>query len=284
MQNKNKTIKVAIQGGYGSFHESACRKFFKDILLEIIPCLTFQEQFAIQTRGESDCILMAIENSLVGSLLQNYSLLKDSGLFISGEVFLRIEQHLAAIAGQHLSEIKEIYSHPVAIGQCSSFLNPLRALGIRIISSDDTALSAQMIRDRKLKNVAAICSDIAAEMNNLEIIAENIEAHQQNFTRFLIISEQCRKTEFLKKPVNKASLCFSLPHIKGNLSKLLSVLAYYNNNLTKIQSLPVIGKAWEYLFYVDLMFENYDHYRQSLETIKFMISELQILGEYPNGE
>ncbi len=286
-EKRKKEIKIAIQGGYGAFHEIASRKLFNTDKIEIVPCDTFEEQFEVLAKGKVDCIVMAIENTLAGSLLSNYKLLRESGLSVCGEIFLKIEHQLVAMTGQCLANIKEVYSHPIAIQQCLSFLKPLRKKGVKIIDSIDTALSAKMIRDNQLIGVAAICSNIAAEMYQLNIIAANIETNPRNFTRFLLISEESRVQRFINisgQPINKASLCFSLPHLKGRLSQILSIFAKYKNNLTKIQSLPIEGVEWEYHFYVDLIFEEYNYYKQSLEAIKPLTNELQIIGEYPHGK
>ncbi len=281
----NQEIKVAIQGVSGAFHEIASRQYFNSQQIEIVQCLTFNDLFDAILFGKASYGVIAIENSLVGSIIPNYALLKDSKLNVLGEVFLRIEQHLMVSKGQKLDDIQEIYSHPMAIEQCLEFLNPLRRKGVRILDSEDTALSAKRIAEKNLKGIAAIASDLAAEMYGLEIIQRGIETNKKNFTRFLVISNEenyvSHNGALLK---NKASLCFRLPHEEGSLSQVLSVLAFYKINLTKIQSLPVVGVEWEYLFYIDLTFSNYKKYKQALDAIRPLTKELTILGEYQKGK
>lgn len=276
--------KVAIQGVSGAFHEIASRQYFKNQSLEIVQCLTFNDLFDAIAFGQADYGVVAIENSLVGSIIPNYALLRESKLKVLGEVFLRIEQNLIVLKGEKIEDIKEIYSHPMAIEQCLEFLNPLRRKGVRILDAEDTALSAKRIADDELKGIAAIASDLAAEMYGLEIINKSIETNKKNFTRFLVISSD---TNYLmhkeEVKVNKASLCFRLPDEEGILSQVLSVLAFYKINLSKIQSLPVVGVEWEYLFYIDLVFKNYKKYKQALSAITPLTKELTILGEYQKG-
>jgi len=280
----NSIKKVAIQGVIGAFHEIASRKYFKDQPLEIIQCLTFNDLFDALLFEQANYGVIAIENSLVGSIIPNYALLKDSKLKVLGEVFLRIEQNLMVSKGEKLEDIKEIYSHPMALEQCLDFLNPMRRAGLRIIDAEDTALSAKRIADDNLKGVAAIASELAAETYGLEIIKRSIETNKKNFTRFLVVSSEKNYLSHkngVKK--NKASLCFRLPDEEGILSQVLSVLAFYKINLSKIQSLPVVGVEWEYLFYIDLVFSNYTKYKQALSAISPLTRELTILGEYQKG-
>lgn len=280
----NKKISVAIQGVSGAFHEIASRQYFKGQQLEIIQCLSFNDLFDALLFGKADYGVLAIENTVVGSIIPNYALLRDSKLKVLGEVFLRIEQHLIVSKGEKLENIKEIYSHKMAIEQCLDFLNPLRRSGVRILDAEDTALSAKRIADGKLKGVAAIASDLAAKIYGLEIIKRGIETNKKNFTRFLVISNEENYEAHLKNiQKNKASLCFRLPHEEGSLSQVLSVLAFYKINLSKIQSLPVVGKEWEYLFYIDLTFSEYEKYKQALTAILPLTKELSILGEYQKG-
>ncbi len=274
-------IKVSIQGVAGSFHEIAARKYFKKNEIEIIQCNTFNDLFDTLEYKDSDFGVVAIENSVAGSIIPNYALLKDSDLKVIGEVYLRIEQHLVGLSGQKIEDIVEIHSHPMAIQQCQAFLNSFRRNGIRLIDSEDTALSAKIINEKNLKNIAAISSELAANMYNLEILAKGIETNNRNFTRFLVISDEVNyKCNAENSDINKATICFNLPHNVGSLSQVLSVQAFYNINLTKIQSLPIIGKEWEYLFYTDLVFTDYKKYRLSLDAIKPLTAELLILGEY----
>jgi len=271
-----------VQGGYGSFHEIAARKYFFNEKIGLVDCHTFEELFEAISKKEADCAVMAIENSVAGSLLSNYALVKNSGMNISGEVYLKIVQNLIALPGQCMKDIKVIYSHPMAILQCRKFLDPLREKGVEIVETIDTALSAKYIRDKKVRGAAALASEVAAGMYQLEVIAESVESNSRNYTRFLVVEP----ADAAEKNINsdKASICFSLPHKVGSLSQVLSVLAYYGINLTKIQSLPIVGKEWEYFFYLDLLFEDYSMYKKALSAISPLIDQLQVLGEYISGK
>jgi prephenate dehydratase len=279
-------LKVAIQGVAGAFHDLAARQYFNNRDIDIVPCDTFKEAFDSVKFHDADMAIVAIENSLAGSLLPNYTLLKNSGLTIAGEKYLRIEQHLMAMPGQTLDDIHEIQSHPMAIIQCEEFLEPLRRKKVKIIDSVDTALSARYISENQLRGVAAIASDLAARMYNLNIIHQSIETNKRNFTRFLVLGpsdlvEQLREG-MVEKP-DKASISFTLPHETGSLSQVLSVLAYYKLNLTKIQSAPIVGREWEYIFYLDLTYDTQQMFTGALEAIRPLIDQLQILGEYHAG-
>ncbi len=282
---KDEPLKVAIQGGYGAFHEIAARKYYKEDELDIIPCDTFIDLFESVESGRSDAAVVAIENSVAGSLIPNYALLSGSRLKVTGEVYLRIVQNLIGLPGQKPEDITEVHSHPMAILQCQEYLAPMRSRGVKVIESIDTALSAKWISENCKTGVAALASDLAAEMYGLEIIAASIESNKRNFTRFLIAEPVSEPgIEDQGKHTNKASVCFTLPHEVGSLSQVLSVLAFYRINLSKIQSLPVVGKEWEYFFYLDLLYDDISMYRKSLEAIKPLIDKLQILGEYLAGE
>ena len=271
--------KVAIQGVSGAFHEIAAREFFQGEEIDILPCNTFKELF--QSLADDDSLLgiVAIENTIAGSLLQNHNLLRESGCTVIGEHKLRIEHNLAVLPGQKIEDIDEVYSHPIALMQCEDFLDAHRH--IKAIESEDTALSAKDIADNKLTRRGAICSSLAAEKYGLEIIAKGIETNKRNFTRFLIIAEPKLAEELTKGVVlNKSSLVFTLPHEEGSLAKVIYILSFYHVNLTKIQSLPIIGEEWKYQFYINLTFNDYTRYRQSLEAIIPLTKDFQILGEY----
>ncbi|RNC64221.1 prephenate dehydratase [Proteiniphilum sp. X52] len=271
--------RVAIQGGEGSFHEIAARAYFKGEELEIVPCGTFRDIF-VETKKDPDLIgVMAIENTIAGSLLQNHDLLKMSDVRIAGEHKLRISHSLVVLPGRPLGEIKEVMSHPIALMQCEAFLDTLP--DVKIVEHEDTALAARDIRERQMGSTAAICSTLAAEKYGLEIVASGIETNKRNFTRFLILAQGEMLQEVQKdNHINKSSLVFVLPHNEGSLSQVLSVLSFYNINLTRIQSLPIIGREWEYQFYIDLTFTDYNRYRQSIDAILPLISGLKVLGEY----
>ncbi|SFK85216.1 prephenate dehydratase [Porphyromonadaceae bacterium KH3CP3RA] len=271
--------RVAIQGGEGSFHEITAREYFKGEELEIVPCSTFRDIF-VETRKDPDLIgVMAIENTIAGSLLQNHDLLKMSDVRIAGEHKLRISHSLVALPGRPVGEIKEVMSHPIALMQCEAFLDTLP--DVKIVEHEDTALAARDIRDQQMISTAAICSALAAEKYGLEVLASGIETNKRNFTRFLILAQGEMLQEVQKdNHINKSSLVFVLPHNEGSLSQVLSVLSFYNINLTRIQSLPIIGREWEYQFYIDLTFTDYNRYRQSIDAIMPLISRLKVLGEY----
>jgi len=271
--------KIAIQGGYGAFHEIAAYQYFRDEEIEILPRNTFRDMVSSLKNQKSDFGIMAIENSLAGSILPNYSLIIDSRMHIVGEIYLRIRQNLVALPGVRFEDIKEVFSHPMAILQCQQFFDKYPE--IRLIESIDTALSAKDIAEKGLTDTGAIASQLAATKYGLNIIAESIETNKMNYTRFLILSENGVKTE--RKDVNKASIYFALAHSIGSLSKILSILSYYDINLAKIQSMPIIGKDWEYMFYVDVEIKDYEMYRKSLDAIRPFTSGLGTLGEYKKG-
>ena len=274
--------KVAIQGVSGAFHEIAARQYFEGEEIEILPCNTFKDLFKALAADDSLLGIIAIENTIAGSLLQNHNLLRESGCMIVGEYKLRIEHNLAVLPGQRIEDIEEVYSHPIALMQCEDFLDEHRNL--KAIESEDTALSAKEIADNKIMKRAAICSSLAAENYGLEIIAKGIETNKRNFTRFLIIAEPSLAQVMVNGTLlDKSSLVFTLPHEEGSLAKVLSILSFYHVNLTKIQSLPIIGREWEYQFYINLTFDNYIRYRQSLDAILPLTKDFQLLGEYKSA-
>ena len=271
--------KVAIQGVSGAFHEIAARQYFEGEEIEILPCITFKDLFKALAADDSLLGIIAIENTIAGSLLQNHNLLRESGCMIVGEHKLRIEHNLVALPGQRIEDIQEVYSHPIALMQCEDFIDEHRHM--KAIESEDTALSAKEIADNKIPGRAAICSSLAAEKYGLEVIARGIETNKRNFTRFLMIAEPTLAEEMTNGTLlNKSSLVFTLPHEEGSLAKVLSILSFYHVNLTKIQSLPIIGREWEYQFYINLTFDDYTRYRQSLDAIRPLTKDFQLLGEY----
>lgn len=278
---QTKVKRIAIQGGAGAFHEIAAYHYFGKDNIEIVPSLTFKDLFQSLKHQHADYGIMAIENMVAGSILPNYNLLRESNMKIIGEIYLRIIQNLVALPGQTIADIKEVYSHPMAILQCQKFFEEYP--DIRLIESFDTALSAKEIADKKTYGVGAISSSQAAEKYGLEILNSSIESNKMNYTRFLILTDKDESIEYAE-PINKASLQFSLAHEIGSLAKILSIFSYFNINLSKIQSLPIIGKEWEYFFYVDVEFPDINMYRHSLDSIKPFTSELDILGEYLKGK
>ncbi|MDR2472469.1 MAG: prephenate dehydratase [Tannerella sp.] len=275
--------KVAIQGIRGSYHDVAAHKFFEGKDIEIIPCNSFRDVIKQIKEEPSTLGLMAIENTIAGSLLQNHELIRLGGCRIIGEYKLRISHSLAALKGTQLSDIKEIHSHPIALMQCSDFLDSL-GTDVRRVEMGDTALSAKWIADNAMTGHAAVCGRQAADIYGLDVIAEGIETNKRNFTRFLALADEWYAEDIMQgKPRNKASLVFALPHTAGSLSKVLTILSFYDMNLSKIQSLPIIGREWEYLFYADLVYNDFTRYKQSLDAIIPLTKDLKILGEYPEG-
>lgn len=285
MKTGEKQTSVAIQGVRGSFHELAAVEFFAGREIRTLPCDTFDDLFRLVKNGKADYGIVAFENSVAGSILPNYELLRRSHLCITGEIYLRIIQNLIALPGQQLKDISEIQSHPMAIQQCSVFLEKMRKEGVKVVETVDTALSARVISEHMQKGIGAIASSSAASIYNLSIIKKEIEDDRQNFTRFLIISGRSNGIPVMNKEngTDKAMVCFSLPHKVGSLSQVLSVLAFYQVSLTKIQSLPIVGKPWEYLFYIDLVFNDFQRYRMALDAIRPLTEGLEIIGEFRQG-
>lgn len=271
--------RIAIQGMIGSFHDIAAHEYFEGEEIELICCNTFEEVFE-ELRKDSNVIgLTAIENTIAGSLLHNYELLRDSGTTIVGEHKLRISHSLLCLPGESWEDLVEVNSHPVALAQCRDFLQ--RHPNLKIVETDDTAGSAKNISEKQLKGHAAICSKFAAPLYNMEILEEGIETNKHNFTRFLVVTDPWKADELREqRKTNKASMVFSLPHSEGSLSQVLSIFSFYRINLTKIQSLPIIGREWEYMFYIDVTYDDYMRYRQSIDAITPLIKELKVLGEY----
>lgn len=274
--------RVAIQGFEGSYHDIATRQFFKDEQTELICCETFNEVFEAIASDNNVVALVAIENTIAGSLLHNYELLRDSGCIIVGEQKLRIAHCICCLPDESWEDLREIHSHPVALAQCEAFLQ--RHPNLKAVQADDTALSAKGIKEKGLRGHAAICSTYAAQMYGMRILEENIETNKHNFTRFLVIADRRRadelKVEGIGMNADKANIVFSLPHQEGSLSQILSIFTFYRINLTKIQSLPIIGREWEYLFYVDVTFNDYTRFHQSIDAVRPLTKELTILGEY----
>ncbi|NUQ26096.1 MAG: prephenate dehydratase [Saprospiraceae bacterium] len=274
-------LRVCIQGGPGAFHEIAARQYFGSRPVDIVPALTFEALIAVMEAGQAaDIALMAIENTLAGSLMSNYQLLNNTNLVVVGEVYLRIVQNLMALPGQTIGDIIEVYSHPIAIAQCRDFFR--RHPHIRLIEAEDTALSARMISDQGRAGAGAIASTLAAEMYDMDLLAESIETNKHNYTRFLVL--QRPQDAAIPDDADKVSLSFSVDHEVGSLYKVLAVLAAYQVNLTKIQSAPIIGRPWEYLFFVDFISEGKMSALQALEAIRPLTHSLKIFGRYKKGE
>lgn len=268
------TMRIAIQGERGSFHEVAANQYFKGSLFDLVTCSSFDLTVDSVVKEKADMAVIAIENARFGSILYNYSLLRESGLKIIGEHNMRITQNLMTLPGQLIEDIREIWSHPIAIAQCHEFLN--RFPDIKLIEKEDTAGSARVIHDTGAKGIAAIGSRLAAELYKLQVLAENIETNKLNYTRFLILSREMEYSE----GINKASVCFALEHEPGSLASLLTLLSNEGVNLTKIQSVPRMIKDWEYLFYLDLDFEKKNDVNKIFDILNKNTSDLEILGVY----
>lgn len=308
---------VAIQGVMGCNHHIAateCGIYGSDF--NLVECATFRElaeSVAVGAHG-----IMAIENTIAGAILPNYQLIMDYSLKVVGEWKLRIKHSLAALPGSKIDDITEVDSHPMALLQCSDYLNVLLSKNpvLKVVQQEDTAGSAKMIAENRLKGHAAICPSFAAKLYGLDILKDGIETNKRNFTRFMLLeaSEASEASETFKvsevseasevsevsgssvilKNVrkksskdscttghcNKSSIVISVDHLSGSLSKVLSILSIYDMNLTMLQSVPIIGREWEYRFYVDLVFGDYNRYRLALEAIRPLTNELIILGEY----
>ena len=271
--------RIAIQGFLGSFHDIAAHQYFAGEQIQLICCATFEEVFENIKRDPTVLGLIAIENTIAGSLLHNYELLRASGTTIVGEHKLHIQHSICCLAEDDWDTITEVHSHPVALMQCRNFLENHPEL--KAVEAEDTAGAAEYIKRHQCHGWAAICNVSAAKLYGMKVLEDHIEDNKHNFTRFLCVCNP-HKADFLRslEQTNKSSLVFSLPHEEGSLSKVLTILSFYDINLTKIQSLPIIGHEWEYMFYVDVTYDNLTRYRQSIDAITPLVKELNILGEY----
>lgn len=271
--------KIAIQGIHGSFHDIAAHQYFANDEIELICCNTFEGIFREMRDDYSRLGLMAIENTIAGSLLHNYELLRESGMTIIGEHKLHIEHSIMCLPEDDWDTITEVNSHPVALMQCRNFLSQHPSM--KLVEVEDTAGAAEMISRKQLHGHAAICHAGAAPLYGMKVLENRIEDNKHNYTRFLLLSDPwaADKQRDVHK-TNKSSIVFALPHEEGSLSQVLSIFSFYKINLTKIQSLPIIGREWEYLFYVDVTYDDYVRYRQSIDAVRPLLRELKILGEY----
>jgi prephenate dehydratase len=268
-------MKIAIQGGRASFHDIAARNYFNQDI-SVIQCESFKKLCEVLQAGEADFAVMAIENSIAGSILSNYTFIRNYNFYIIGEIQLRIEQNLIALPGIKAEDIKIVRSHYMALLQCQEFLD--KHPHILLEEYHDTADSARDIKKNQEKTVAAIAGRYAAELYGMNIIAEGIETEKMNYTRFMILSTD-RKTKI--EEANKATLSFQLPNRVGALADVLRMVVENNINLTKIQSIPILGKPNEYTFYVDCEWESGDF--KNAVSINSIVRDLTILGEYKKG-
>lgn len=271
--------KVTIQGYEGSFHQVAARQFFgKNV--EVICCPNFRDVIKIAADvKQADGGLMAIENSIAGSILPNYNLLQRSNLQIVGEVYLHINQNLLVNPGVTLDDIREVHSHPMALLQCIEYLEKYNW---KLIETEDTALSAKLVHQHHSKHIAAVASKLAAELYGLDILAPNIQTLKNNYTRFLVLQLPERSGEIVDS--NKASVVFQTDHSKGSLAKVLTRISDDEINLSKLQSMPIPGSDWKYSFHADMEFEHLDQFNTVIENIKPLTIDLKVYGVYKNGK
>jgi prephenate dehydratase len=271
--------KIAIQGFEGSFHQAAARRFFGNDV-EVICCSTFRDVVKIaDDKTRSDGGLMAIENSIAGSILPNYNLLQKSNLKIVGEVYLQIDQNLLVNPGVCLEDIREVHSHPMALLQCTDFLEKYNW---KLIETEDTALSAQHVHQHKSKHIAAIAGELAAELFQLNMIAPNIHTQKNNYTRFWVLENAEIASEI--EDANKASLIFQTDHSKGSLAKVLTKISEGDVNLSKLQSMPIPGSDWKYSFHADCEFTSLGQLHNVLKSIKPFTADVKVYGVYKNGK
>lgn len=269
---------IAIQGIKGSFHHEVAQQYF-NLNTEVVECMSFDSAVDSLLQEQTDTIVMALENSIAGSIIPNYALIDHHNLDIVGEYYLDIQHNLLALNGQSISDIKEVHSHPMALLQCKVFFKDYPH--IKLVEAKDTADVAKQINVAQIKGIAAIASQNAAELYNLKILAPSIQTIKHNETRFVIVKRQNHEIE--RKGINKASLKFELDHKRGSLATILNVMSDCKLNLTKIQSLPKIDTPWKYAFFVDVTFETYEDYEKANAIMKIMAENFKVLGEYKNA-
>ncbi len=270
---------VAIQGVKGSFHHIVSQNYFSEDTY-ILECLSFDRAVESLINEETDAVVMAIENSIAGSIIPNYALIDNENLHIVGEQYLDIQHNLMALPNQSLNDIKEVYSHPMALLQCKEFFK--NHPHIKLVEDKDTAEVAERIQRHQIKGIAAIASTLAAELFELEILAPSIQTIKHNETRFVIVKRE--NHEIPESEINKASIKFDVDHKRGSLAALLNVMSDCKLNLTKIQSLPKIETPWKYAFFVDVTFESYDDFKKAKSIINIMAHNFKVLGEYKNAK
>jgi prephenate dehydratase len=271
-------MKVSIQGYEGSFHQVAAQQFFGK-QVTVIPCATFKDVIKIATnKKESDGGVMAIENSIAGSILPNYNLLQKSNLKIAGEIYLQIRQNLLVNPGVKLEDIREVHSHPMALQQCLAYLDKY---DWKLIETEDTALSAKHLQQHRSKHIAAIASKLASELFGLHIIGPNIHTMKNNYTRFLILQRE--DAAELVPDANKASVNFHTDHSRGSLAKVLTKIADGGINLSKLQSFPIPGSEWLYSFHADMEFDTLEQFNEVIDLIKPLTADIKVYGVYKKG-
>lgn len=269
---------IAIQGAQGSNHHKVALDFYGNAI-QLKECMSFDELVDSLLNRSADLGIMALENTIAGSIIPNYALIDKYNLHITGEEYLNIHHHLMALKGQSINNIKEVWSHPMALLQCKEFFKDYPH--IKLVEDVDTAEVAKRISQENLFGIAAIAPKIAAEIFDLEIVEDEIQTIKDNATRFVIV--QTNQPNNGIDQINKASLKFQLDHKRGSLATILNVLSDCKMNLTKIQSLPVIETPWKYSFFVDVTFAEYKDYKKAESIIEIMAEEFKILGTYKNG-
>lgn len=271
-------LKIAIQGIKGSNHHQVAIDFYGNDI-ELLECSSFDAVVQHLLDGSADKGIMAIENSIAGSIIPNYNLVYHNKIHVIGEHYLNIHHNLMVLRGKTMDDVKEVHSHPMALLQCKEFFKDYPQ--IKLVESADTAETAKRINDEKLEHIAAIAPKMASELYDLEIIADNIQTIKNNSTRFIILKKQNKV--WPEEEINKASLRFITDHKRGSLATVLNVMSDCNLNLTKIQSLPVIETPWKYAFFVDVTFDKYEHFAKAKSLLDIMSEDFQVLGEYKNA-
>ncbi len=267
---------IAIQGIKGAFHHEAAALYYREAF-DIYECMNFHELIDVVESGKATQAVMAIENSLVGSMLPNLAIIRKSTLHIVGEIYMRISQNLVALPGETLQSLREVHSHPMAIMQCERFFHQYP--DIRLVESADTALSAREIREDNLTGIGAIASESAAKIYGLDILAPSVETNKKNYTRFLILGHNGHTIDPTISV--KASVAFVAPHVPGSLAAVLQQLAQEEVNLSMIQSLPLVGANWEYIFHADMIFRDIAHARMIISELRKTLQAIWVMGIYP---
>lgn len=271
--------KIAIQGIKGSFHHQVAQQYFEQVD-GLDECMSFDDLVNSLINNRSQKGVMALENSIAGSIIPNYALIDRNNLHIIGEHYLDIHMNLMVLKGQKIEDIKEVHSHPIALLQCAVFFSQYPH--IKLVESGDTAETAQRIQEQQLKGIGAVAAPIAADLYDLEILAAGIHTVQSNKTRFVIV--KTTNKEWPKETINKASIKFELDDTPGSLATVLNVMNNCKLNLTKIQSMPIIDRPFQYSFFVDVIFEKYKHYEKAKNILALMTTHFKVLGEYKRGE
>ncbi|MBT8298807.1 MAG: prephenate dehydratase [Maribacter sp.] len=271
-------LKIAIQGIRGSNHHQVAREYFGDAV-DLVECMSFHGLVDQLLDSKADKGVMAIENSIAGSIIPNYALVYANNLHIIGEHYLNIHHNLMGLKDQSINEIVEVRSHPMALLQCREFLKTKPH--IKMVEDVDTAETAKQIHEKQLKGIAAIAPKVAADLYELDIIMPEIQTIKNNSTRFIIV--KTKNKELPKNEINKASLRFVTDHKRGSLATVLNVMSDCNLNLTKIQSLPIIETPWKYAFFVDVTFDAYDNFNKAKSLLEIMSEDFRVLGEYKNA-